>query len=71
MRKIRVLHILHSFGIGGLEKGIAMLINHASPEFEHVILCLTQTGDSSQLIPAEIKIFEMHKPPGNSMVFVG
>ncbi len=71
MRKIRVLHILHSFGIGGLEKGIAMLINHASPEFEHVILCLTQTGDSSKLIPLDTKIYEMHKSPGNSIVFLG
>lgn len=70
MRKIKVLHILHSFGIGGLEKGIAMLINHASPDFEHIILCLTQSGDSRTLIPAEVKIYEMHKQPGNSVRFL-
>jgi len=70
MCKIRVLHILHSFGIGGLEKGIAMLINHSSPEFVHEILCLTQSGDSGRLIPADTKIYEMHKPPGNSIVFL-
>lgn len=70
MRKIKVLHVLHSFGIGGMEKGIAMLINHASPEFEHQILCLTATGDSRHLIPAEIPIHEMHKSPGNSVGFI-
>lgn len=70
MHKIKVLHILHSFGIGGLEKGVAMLINNASPEFEHEILCLTQSGDSSKLIPANTKIYEMHKPKGNSISFI-
>ena len=70
MQKIKVLHVLHSFGIGGMEKGIAMLINHASPEFTHEILCLTTSGDSRHLIPAEIRIHEMHKPPGNSVGFL-
>ena len=70
MSKIRLLHILHSFGIGGLEKGIAMLINHASPDFEHEILCLTQSGDSRELIPTNTKIYEMHKSPGNSVRFL-
>ena len=70
MQKIKVLHVLHSFGIGGMEKGIAMLINHASPDFEHQILCLTQSGDSKHLIPATIPIYEMHKPAGNSLRFI-
>lgn len=70
MRKIRVLHILHSFGIGGMEKGIAMLINYASDDFEHMILCLTETGDSRHLIPTTIPIYEMHKPEGNSFGFI-
>lgn len=70
MAKIKVLHILHSFGIGGMEKGIAMLINHASAEFIHEILCLTQSGDSRHLLPPGIPIHEMHKAPGNSLRFI-
>ena len=70
MRRIKVLHILHSFGIGGLEKGIAMLINHASADIEHSILCLTEAGESRHLIPTDIPIHEMHKPPGNSLGFI-
>jgi sugar transferase (PEP-CTERM/EpsH1 system associated) len=70
MTKIKVLHILHSFGIGGMEKGIAMLINHASAEFTHEILCLTQSGDSRHLLPPGIPIHEMHKSPGNSFRFI-
>lgn len=70
MAKIKVLHILHSFGIGGMEKGIAMLINHASAEFTHEILCLTQSGDSRHLLPPGIPVHEMHKRPGNSPRFI-
>ncbi|MDB4470833.1 glycosyltransferase [Deltaproteobacteria bacterium] len=71
MQKIKVLHILHSFGIGGMEKGIAMLINHASDDFEHMILCLTCTGDSKHLISPTIPIYEMYKSEGNSFGFIG
>ena len=70
MQRIKALHVIHSFGIGGMEKGIAMLINNASPEFEHEILCLTCSGDSRHLIPASIPIHEMHKPAGNSFRFI-
>lgn len=70
MRKIKVLHILHSFGIGGMEKGIAMLINHASHDFEHCILCLTCSGASKALISPDIQILEMNKRAGNSIWFL-
>ena len=64
-----MLHVLYSFDVGGLEKGIATLINNASPEFEHMILCLSHSGESKQLISDDIPIFELHKPPGNSVSF--
>ena len=70
MRKIKVLHIIYSFGIGGLEKGIAMLINNASDQFEHSILCLTESGDSRYLLKKDVSIIEMNKPPGNSINFI-
>lgn len=45
MPPIRVAHVIYSFGIGGLEKGIATLINHGSPDVDHVVISLT--GDRS------------------------
>jgi len=68
--KIRVVHVLYSFETGGLEKGIATLVRNASPEFEHVILCTATSGKSERLLPSNTQIVELHKPRGNSLVFL-
>lgn len=70
MKKIKVLHIIYSFGIGGLEKGITLLINHASPDIEHTILCLTESGKSETLLSSKVPIIEMNKKGGNSFAFI-
>ena len=70
MKKIRVVHVLHSFGTGGMEKGIATLINNSSDIFEHTVLCLSTSGESSRLLSREVQIFELNKPPGNSLLYL-
>ena len=69
-RKIRVVHVLYSFGTGGLEKGIASLINNAPQDIEHIILCLSRAGGSTRLVPQGTRIIEMHKKQGNSIRFL-
>ena len=71
IKKIKVCHILYSFGTGGLEKGIATVINHGESDFEHAILCLTTSGDSQQLLRRPVDIVELNKPDGNSFRFIG
>ncbi len=71
MKRLRVVHVLHSFGTGGLEKGIAALIRHASADIEPVVLCLSRNGASARLVPPGTRILELFKPPGNSLRFVG
>ena len=70
MRKIRVVHVLQSFGTGGMEKGVATLVRNASSIFEHIIICLTQSGEMARLLPHGTKIIELHKPKGNSIQFL-
>ncbi len=53
-----------------MEKGIATCIRHASPGFEHVVVCLTRSGASAALLPPGIPVVELHKPPGNSPRFL-
>lgn len=65
-KKIRIVHLIYSFETGGLEKGIATVVNNASPLFEHVILCLTTSGESERLLPPNTQVVELHKPQGNS-----
>jgi sugar transferase (PEP-CTERM/EpsH1 system associated) len=70
MRKIRVAHVLHSFGTGGLEKGVATIIEHASSTFEHIVLCLSTSGETNRLLPSDVEVLELNKPSGNSFLFI-
>ncbi|MFH0729393.1 MAG: glycosyltransferase [Pseudomonadota bacterium] len=70
MKKIRIVHVLYSFGTGGLEKGISMLVRNASPGFEHVILCLTKAGGSVRLLPPGTSVISLDKREGNSPLFI-
>lgn len=67
---MRVAHVLHSFGVGGLEKGIATVVRNASPGVEHVIVCLAAAGESRRLLPEGTEVVALDKPPGNSVRFV-
>ncbi len=67
---MRVAHVLHSFGIGGLEKGVATLVRHASPDLEHVIVCLESGGGSQALLPPGTRVVELRKGPGHSTRFL-
>ncbi len=68
--ELKVVHILHSFGTGGMEKGVATLVSNASKNIEHVILCLTEVGNSTRLLPADTQIVPLNKPQGNSFRFL-
>ena len=70
MNKIRIIHVLHTFGTGGMEKGVATIVQNSSELFEHIILCLHSSGETARLLPPGTPIIELHKPPGNSMVFL-
>ncbi|MFU8858341.1 MAG: glycosyltransferase [Deferrisomatales bacterium] len=65
-----VVHILYSFGTGGLEKGIAAVVGGASPGFGHVIVCCGESGESARLLPPGTPVTELRKAPGNSPVFL-
>mgnify|MGYP005844852711 CR=1 FL=1 len=67
MDRIKLLHVLHSFDIGGVENGVANLINHSSRDrFSHDICCITRSGDSRhKLVDEHVKIYELNKQPGN------
>lgn len=67
---IRVVHVVHSFGTGGLEKGIATLVARSSQDLTHTVLCLTRSGGSAQLLPVGTRVIELHKQPGHSLRFV-
>ena len=67
---LRIAHVLYSFDTGGMEKGIAMLANHTSPEFEHVVVCMGHSGAAARLLPGSARVVELNKPSGHSHRFL-
>ena len=70
--RINILHVIHSFNIGGMERGIVNLLNGStSRNFNHKICCITKSGKSAQKIKKNnIKIFELRKQQGKNWSFV-
>ena len=66
--KKRVVHVVYSFSIGGLENVIVQLINRLPRDrFDHVVLSLTTVTDFRNRIErSDVRFIELHKPPGHA-----
>lgn len=65
-----IVHVIYRLDIGGLENGVVNLINRIPAErFRHAIICLTTYSDFRlRLHRKDVRIFALHKPPGNSPI---
>lgn len=68
-RRRRIVHVVYSFGIGGLENVIVQLINRLPHDlFEHVVLSLTTIGDSRARIQrSDVQFIALNKQPGHAV----
>jgi sugar transferase (PEP-CTERM/EpsH1 system associated) len=63
-----VVHLVYSFGCGGLEKVIANLINCSTNyDVEHVLISLTDDISMLEQVDSEIKVFVLDKKSGNDI----
>lgn len=64
-----VVHVIFALGTGGMENGLVNLINHMPRDrYRHAIVCLTSATDfADRLIGDDVPVYELHKPPGNSI----
>ncbi|MBH2042317.1 MAG: TIGR03088 family PEP-CTERM/XrtA system glycosyltransferase [Comamonadaceae bacterium] len=69
-RRRRIVHVVYSFSVGGLENVIVQLINRLPAErFEHVVLSLTTISDFKHRITQPgVRFIELHKPPGHAVL---
>lgn len=69
VRRQRVVHVVYSFGIGGLENVIVQLINRLPHDrFEHVVMALTSVSNFKDRIQrSDVQFIELHKPPGHAV----
>jgi sugar transferase (PEP-CTERM/EpsH1 system associated) len=60
--KIKILHILNSLQIGGLENGVVNLINLLDHgRFEHSICCITSSGPMAERLTKFVKVYTLNK----------
>ena len=66
MRAKKVLHVVHSLQVGGLENGLANLLNRMkSDRFSHSVLCLTEAGKFAERVRlAGVDVLELRLPTG-------
>ena len=70
-RPLRVMHLTYKFGVGGMEVGIAKLVNGLDPSRIVSSICSSVPGDSlkDRLRPG-VKLFELNRRSGNDPAFV-
>ncbi|GAA6204819.1 glycosyltransferase [Thalassotalea sp. SU-HH00458] len=65
----RIVHIVYSFGCGGLEKVIANLITYSTQyDVEHIIVSLTGDVTMREQIPLPVKVIILDKRAGNDLI---
>ena len=71
MQPIRVMHLLHTFGVGGMEVGITKLVNSLDRSRVASSICSCCPGDSlKQRLSGDIPLFEFRRRKGNDPVLV-
>lgn len=65
----RIVHLVYSFGLGGLENVIVQLINRLPAErYEHIVLSLTTIGESARRIERpDVRFIALEKPAGHAV----
>jgi len=63
---VRVMHLVHTYGVGGMEVGITKLVNALDRTRVTSSICSCCPGDSlKNRLDAEIPLFELNRKPGN------
>ncbi|MGH7393972.1 MAG: glycosyltransferase, partial [Candidatus Rokuibacteriota bacterium] len=67
MDEIRVVHVVHSLGVGGLENGVVNLVTGPRSGIRHSIVCLTVAGSFRQRVEPGVAVLELGKRPGHDV----
>src|SRR5690606_4217969 len=64
-----IVHVLHRFAVGGLENGVANLINcMPAGKFRHAVLAMTEVTDFKSRIECDdVACYELRKPAGHAL----
>ncbi|MDX2029385.1 MAG: glycosyltransferase [Blastocatellia bacterium] len=61
-RKIRILHVLDSLAVGGMERVVIDVANLLDPaRFEQVVCCLSRRGEAAHLLRPHVRCLDLGK----------
>lgn len=65
----RIVHVVYSFAVGGLENVIVQLINRLPADrYEHIVLSLTTISDfKDRVIQSGVRFIALNKAPGHAV----
>jgi len=67
-----IVHVIHHFGVGGMENGIVNLINHMPPKrYRHAIICLTGYSEFHKRLNQPVELVSLNKRDGNDIGLYG
>ncbi len=68
-RRLKIVHLVYSFGVGGLENVIVQLINRLPADrFVHTVVALTTVSEFQQRVcRPDVRFIELNKPPGHAV----
>ena len=71
--QIRIMHIVDSLGVGGLENGLVNLIERLDPsQFQHIVCSVRGLGPMADRLPADrVRIIDMGKTDGAFPIQIG
>ena len=66
------MHLVHSFGFGGMEVGVAKLTNAIDPSIVRSSICSCRPSDALKYrLRPEVRLFELDRQPGHDVRIVG
>lgn len=67
MQRMKIIHVLDHFDVGGLQNGVVNVINGLDPDrFEHRVCTITRLGQSPQRVRhPDVHYYDMQKPPAH------
>ena len=64
--RIKILHVIYTFDIGGLENGLVNLINYLPEEkYSHIVCILSKGKKCAKRVKKNVKYYELGKKDGN------
>jgi len=63
--KIKIMHVIDSLGVGGMERVVIDVVNGLDPaQFEQAVCCISRRGEAAKLLRDDVRCIDLGKGAG-------